>query len=178
MKNIPGWFPPTNQETLEMLIKKHNVKTVLEIGTFVGLSTVWFAERVEHVSTVDPFDALTRIDYLNADMKRVAEHQWQNFLDNTKEYREKIMPYQMTSEQANAHLPKLNADLIYIDGSHKYADVLKDIEMWLPRAHTVLCGDDYTEAWPEVREAVDIAAQNLALNINRNQRCWYLEKTV
>jgi cephalosporin hydroxylase len=174
MKNIPGWFPPTNQETLEMLIKKHNVKTVLEIGAFVGLSTVWFAERVEHVVTIDPFDAITRIDYLNADMKRVAEKQWENFLENTKEYRGSIMPYQMTSEQAYNHIPKLTADLIYIDGSHHYEDVKKDIEMWYPRATIVLCGDDYTDAWPGVRQAVDEHAKSIT--INTNQRCWYTEK--
>lgn len=172
-KEIPGWFPAENRDTLEKLIAKHNVKSVVEIGTFVGLSTAWFAERVERVITIDPFDALTRIDYLNDEMKKHAEDQYQSFLNFTKEYKN-IEAIKMTSLEAADLHRSLFADLIYIDGSHKYQDVKDDIDAWYPRANAVLCGDDYTEAWPEVRKAVDEQAK--FTSINRDQRCWYIEK--
>jgi len=172
MKNIPGWFPKTNQETLEMLIKKHNVKTVLEIGTFVGLSAVWFAERVERVYTVDPFDAITRIDYLRDEWKQAAKNQFERFIENTKQFGN-IVSIVNTSEGAYETMDKEKMfDLIYIDGSHEYEDVKKDIEIWAPHAKLVICGDDYTESWPGVKQAVD----ECGLNVNKNQRCWFVEK--
>ncbi len=171
-KDILGWFPTTNKETLEKLIKEHNVKTVLEIGSFVGLSTVWFAERVDMVYAVDPFDAITRVNYLRGEMKEAAMKQYENFLENTKRFGN-IQVFKMTSEQAADHMSMfLEADLIYIDGSHEYVDVKKDIEMWFPRAKKVLCGDDYTESWPGVRKAVD----ECGLEVNKSQRCWYILK--
>jgi predicted O-methyltransferase YrrM len=171
-KNIPGWFPTTNQETLEKLISEHNIETVIEIGSFVGLSTVFFAERVKKVYAVDPFDAITRINYLHGEMKVAAEKQYENFLENTKGF-DNIEVLQMTSEKAADHLSMfLEADLIYIDGSHEYKDVKKDIEMWFPRAVKILCGDDYTESWPGVRKAVDECGRD----VNKNQRVWYIIK--
>lgn len=182
MKNIPGWFPQTNKDTLTKLIEEHNVKTVIEIGSFVGLSAVWFAERVEHVLTIDPFDAITRINYLRGEMLEAAKDQWGNFLENIKGH-ENIHVIKGTSEEAHAstysHFPhgkcaggvhdKICADLIYIDGSHEYEDVKKDIELWHPRAIKILCGDDYTESWPGVRKAVDECGRL----INKKQRVWY-----
>ena len=50
-----GWFPDPNAKFLEEYIEKNKVKTVIEIGSFVGLSTRFFAERCEHVYAIDPF---------------------------------------------------------------------------------------------------------------------------
>lgn len=171
MQHIPGWFPTTNKETLEYLIKKYNIKTVLEIGSFVGLSTVWFAERVEKVVTVDPFDALTRINYLHGEMKEVAKDQWGNFLKNTAGFKN-IEALKMTSVEAALMFQQPTFDMVYIDGSHDYEDVKIDILNWLPRAKKILCGDDYTKGWPGVRKAVD----ELTIPVNKNQRCWYIIK--
>ena len=169
---IPGWFPPTNQETLEKLIKEHKIETVVEIGSFVGLSTVWFAERVKKVYTVDPFDALTRLNYLHGEMKVAAEKQRENFNRNTNRFKN-ISVYPMTSESAfKSPMIFLSGDLIYIDGSHEYEDVKKDIGMWYGRAGKILSGDDYTESWPGVRQAVDECGHN----VNKDQRCWYIIK--
>jgi hypothetical protein len=33
--------------------------------------------------------------------------------------------------------------LVFIDGSHVYEDVVKDIKTWLPRTNKILCGHDY-----------------------------------
>lgn len=170
MNEIIGWFPQTNKDTLDMLIKKHDVKTVLEIGTFVGLSAVWFAKRVEHVLTVDPFDAITRINYLRNEYKEVAMKQEETFVENTKGFKN-IECLKLTSEEAKKQIGR-GFDLVYIDGSHLYEDVANDIAMWYPNAIKILCGDDYTESWNGVRRAVD----ECGFNVNKDQRCWYIEK--
>jgi len=47
--------------------------------------------------------------------------------------------------------------LIYIDASHEYADVKRDIKAWLPKVKPggVIAGHDYSRGWPGVRKAVD-----------------------
>lgn len=49
-------------------------------------------------------------------------------------------------------------DLVFIDGDHTYAQVKKDIQMWLPHIVEggILCGHDYGwEKWPGVKQAFD-----------------------
>ena len=49
------------------------------------------------------------------------------------------------------------ADLVYIDASHDFEDVLMDLYAYHPlvRSGGVMFGDDYTSAWPGVVRAVD-----------------------
>jgi len=52
------------------------------------------------------------------------------------------------------------ADLIFIDGDHRYCGVTADIPaaLLLLKPGGVLCGHDYTNAeWPGVKRAVDEA---------------------
>lgn len=48
-------------------------------------------------------------------------------------------------------------DFCFIDGSHEYEDVKKDIEAWLPKVKKggILSGHDYDESWQGVVKAVD-----------------------
>ncbi len=49
-------------------------------------------------------------------------------------------------------------DLVFIDGDHNYAQVKKDIQMWLPHIVEggIICGHDYGwEKWPGVKQAFD-----------------------
>lgn len=162
-EDVFGWLPEENVEVLERLIKKHNIKTVIEIGSFVGKSAVFFAERCQKVWTVDPFIADNEFPY----SKFLKAPQLQEFKKNTSPY-SNIKMLKMTSEKASKL--DLTADLIYLDGSHEYEDVVNDIKWWKPKAKKVLCGDDYDEYWPGVIKAVD------EIKANTNQRLWYIEK--
>jgi predicted O-methyltransferase YrrM len=48
-------------------------------------------------------------------------------------------------------------DLVFIDASHEYADVKKDIAMWSPlvKPGGFIMGHDYCDRWESVRQAVD-----------------------
>ena len=63
-------------------------------------------------------------------------------------------------------------DFIYIDASHDYKEVKKDIACWYPKVKSggVLAGHDYIEEWAGTVKAVDefIANSNLTLNFSRN----------
>lgn len=53
---------------------------------------------------------------------------------------------------------QIKADLIYIDASHEYEDVLNDINFYYPllKEDGILFGDDYDIGWPGVVKAVDL----------------------
>lgn len=168
--NLFGWFPPESAAFLEKLIKEYNVKTVIEIGSFLGLSTAFFAEKCEHVVAIDPF-VLTdegRKYYPGAEPLEDDLYPQFEFNMQSLGLMNKIEVLKMTSEEASKKY-KESADLIYIDGSHAYEDVLADINLWNPRAKLIICGDDYDENWPEVRDAVDASFSDILVN----GRVWY-----
>ncbi len=65
-----------------------------------------------------------------------------------------------TSEGAAEHVANNSLDWVYLDGSHYYHDVKRDLELWTPKLRStgILCGDDYYWRDPEgeysVRRAV------------------------
>lgn len=155
-QDIRGWFAKPNEDALLRLIQEHNIQSVIEIGSFLGASTAFFAENVKHVFAIDPFvvwEDFVKDGQPRGDLKEnFFDEFWRNMelLDLTT----KVTPYIMTSREAAADMPSLRADLIYIDAGHDYDSVLSDILTWLPRANKIICGDDFDDHWPGVKEAV------------------------
>ena len=54
-KEIFGWFPDEHKIILERIIDEFNIKSVTEIGSFLGKSTVFFASKGLKVNAIDPF---------------------------------------------------------------------------------------------------------------------------
>lgn len=172
MTEIFGWFPIESERFLEQSIKENDIKTVIEIGSFVGKSTIFFARHCDKVYAVDPF-----IEWedsgIDGNARQYGSDFYSQFISNIVDsgVRDKIEVLRMSSEEANKQ--DITADLIYIDGSHMYENVKKDIEMWLPRANKIICGDDYDEHWPNVKKAVDDTLKSKA---KINGRIWYYNK--
>lgn len=162
-KDVPGWFTEETATSLDKLIVEHDISQVIEIGSYLGRSAVFFASRVLETLCIDPFvmwpDLIER--------KELSMHEgedfYDKFLDNIKHAMKfgpntsSIKATRKTSEQAFYDNPDLYADLIYIDGQHDYESVKNDIRMWGLRAKKVICGDDYDVHWPGVMQAVDEA---------------------
>lgn len=154
---IFGWFPHENQVKLDEIIKEHDIKTVIEIGSFVGLSTAFFAKRVDHVWAIDPF-TLWPEGRENGDARQYGEDFYYKFAENMKNERvlTKVTPVRMTSREASERLNNvIEADLVYVDGSHDYESVKEDLILWGSFAKKFICGDDYDHNWPGVMKAVD-----------------------
>jgi predicted O-methyltransferase YrrM len=154
---IKGWFPPESAATLERLIKEHNIKSVLEVGTFVGKSALFFSKLVDKVFCVDTFEKNNELRENGVDVK---EDFFGEFKDNMIKSGAwpKLHVMRMNSKEAaelfveGTHKP---AELIYLDASHDFGNVLRDIMLWTPLAGSIICGDDYDENWPGVKQAVD-----------------------
>jgi predicted O-methyltransferase YrrM len=132
------WFHPENQEMLDKLIRDHEIKDVIEIGCYLGASAIFMAQRVEKVTTIDHFSQSV-VDFADKDNYYQVLYNLR-FLNISN-----VEVLAMSSEEANKKYPDMTADLVYIDGSHDYENIKKDIELWLPRAKKIICGDDYTE---------------------------------
>ena len=119
-------------------------KTMIEIGSFVGESTVLFARSFKEVIAIDPF-------LPNYDDKDPTSYlfEFNNVYDT---YMERIKPSSnittvvAKSDEAANDFQEQQFDFIYIDGLHTYDGVKKDIINYLPlvKKGGVIGGHDYT----------------------------------
>lgn len=145
---IAGWFAQENQVKLHELIRNNGIKTVVEIGSFLGLSAVWFAQRVQHVYCVDQwYEGATHESENNllGTLRRweLPRDFFSLFRDNVMRSGvwHKITPIRGHSHYCHGEVPE--ADLVYIDAGHAYHQVRRDIELYHEKARVILCGDDY-----------------------------------
>ncbi len=148
-----------NASQLKSLINKHKIKTIIEVGSWLGASTRHLASCLPKEGRVHAIDH----------WKGSVEHQpgqsfwhpalpnlYEQFLSNVIHARltDKIIPHRMDSLTA-ARVLSVMADLIYIDASHDTDSVYQDLQAWLPHLNPkgILCGDDWS--WNSVRIAVE-----------------------
>lgn len=146
IKNLPmdehGWF--FNGPFIEDIFKKKQIRTIIEVGSWLGLSTRFMARLL-------PADGkIYAVDTWQGSIEHKKDARlptlYQTFLSNVKhaELTDKIIPFRMTSLEASQAL-NVQADLIYIDASHEAEDVYDDIIAWAPhlKEDGILCGDDW-----------------------------------
>ena len=125
-------------------------KTMIEIGSFVGESTVLFAQSFKQVIAIDPFlegyDDQDPTSYL-FEFKNV----YQTYLDRTGGFKN-IQTIVSTSDDALADLKGNLYDFVYIDGLHTYDGVKNDIQNYLPlvKHGGVIGGHDYSNQIPHL----------------------------
>ena len=149
---IPGWFAQANRLTLTRLICEREIKSVVEVGSFLGLSAVWFAqfESIQQVYCVDTwFEGAT---YESENNLVGTLRRWDLPRDFFRLFRDNVMrsgvwhkitPIKGHSRFVIGEVPF--ADLVYLDGDHSYAGCRHDIELYQDKAKVILCGDDYTQ---------------------------------
>jgi predicted O-methyltransferase YrrM len=152
---------------------------ILEIGSWAGGSSITWAATLEEcgregkVFCVDPWkisfnDDLDR-GWIYREMRSAVEDDaiHQLFMHNVRAagVEARIVTVRGHSEDVLPGLARGYFDAVFIDGSHRYADVLADIRNALPlvRSGGVLCGDDLELEWdactPEaLREGLESGA--------------------
>ena len=163
-----AWLYPHVAAKLDELIRKHNVRTVLEIGTCYGASAIFFAQRVDRVACVDTWGDIPEHGLINT---------YGAFVDNIRASGLiKLMRWVVgnshkfqTSQRARGKY-----DLVYLDAGHTYEDVKQDIEMYGPMAAKVLCGD-YDVELPSVAGVIR-AVDELVPDRQTHGRLWWKEK--
>lgn len=128
---------------------------VIEVGSWVGCSALVWAEELNDpeslVLCVDPFepyfsdkDVALNTSAVYRDMEKALKsgEALQCFYENTKESKTPVRLLRAKFAEVSHALG--SANLVYIDGSHYYPEVLNDIRgaEFLVKPGGYLCGDD------------------------------------
>lgn len=148
-----GWFyNPQKIQALKSIIKP-DYQVLLEIGAWLGQSTrvLLDANPDAHVISIDHWKGSQEHSGFRYTFLPVL---FETFLVNCWDFRDRLVPVRETSLNGLEIVAECNVqpDLILVDASHEYQDVLKDIETshrLFPNA--IICGDDYNWIPPSQR---------------------------
>jgi predicted O-methyltransferase YrrM len=137
---IEGWMSTTELEWLFTNAKK--MRQVVEIGSWKGKSThALLSGCPGPVYSVDT--------WLGSPNERAGAHHEATekdlhalvFLPNVGHF-ENLRVMKMESMEAVKQFSSKSVDMVFIDGSHDYANVIADINGWLPKTRLLICGHD------------------------------------
>lgn len=137
LDKIEGHLHPKEAMTL-FFFAYHPTKEgrVVEIGSFKGKSTAWIATAIKLVSINDKVVAIDphiNVGEGEAVPKYEEPSSYEAFLKNLEKLSllDYVEPIRQTSESAvKTWNEKIR--LLFIDGSHRYEDVLLDLRLWEP----------------------------------------------
>jgi hypothetical protein len=150
-----GWLSPDVMEMLPCALVP-NTKVVVELGSWLGKSTRFIADKAPG-ATIIAIDtwAGSKEHHAMPDCAPLLPVLYETFLKNCWEYRQRMIPVRATSAHGLEILyhQAIVPDLIYVDASHEYPDVLGDVQRAIAFFNSsILCGDDWK--WDGVRKAV------------------------
>jgi len=193
----PGSMPAN--ELLQSIVSQVKPSLIVEVGSFLGWSAWGMSSKMKELNPdgvticVDSwmggadhwqeatFDPKSRIKRKNG-----YPTFYYNFLANMcyAQMDKTIVPFAYPSVTAASILQRvfesnqLEADMIYIDGSHEYWDVILDLTNFYPLARKggIIFGDDWT--CTGVKDAVqDFTKQHeLNLEVHPNGVHWFITK--
>jgi hypothetical protein len=156
-KDVTGWFAfePFYNHIAETYLT--NDMNIAEVGAYMGKSTAFMANKLKTKKLKTKF-------YVVDHWRGSAEHGlviglYETFLNNMEDCNvsKYITPLRLESVDAAATFPDKFFDFVFLDASHDYDSVKKDIQAWLPKVKPggILAGDDYIEGWDGVIKAVN-----------------------
>jgi predicted O-methyltransferase YrrM len=177
-----GWFNKLNKEMLIDDVKKSTI--IVELGSWLGLSTRWLCDNSKAtVYAIDHWNG--SIEHQNrGDVKDKLPTLYDTFIVNCWDYKDRIIPIRGNSLDGLIELREIKVipDLIYIDASHEYEDVLNDLEYshkLFPSA--VIIGDDWN--WRQkklkrktVQEAVMAFSKKYGVKVMNNGQAYKIIK--
>ena len=159
-------WPRLYYSKIQSLIAISNPETVLEVGVAYGYHARHILEKNPSVryTGVDPYlPNYDDQDPFSADVEELFGVSGAQAMDHLYEavraglledFGDRFRLLRSTSTEAAALLSNERFDFIFIDGDHRYEEVLADLRAWWPRLKPggLLVGDDFS--WPGVSKAV------------------------
>jgi len=144
---IDGWMGFDELTYLYDTAKK--MESVCEIGSWKGRSTHALASGCKNVTAVDNWKGSSEEKDLTH-----GKDVFEEFKKNMSAFKDLIIERGDSANVAKK-IPNGLFDMVFIDATHDYEHVLEDIRAWKPKAKLMICGHDYCDAWPGVRQAVN-----------------------
>lgn len=175
--NIDGWF---DFEKFYSKIAENcsNRDILIEIGSWCGKSACFMAETLKKLKKYPKFYCIDNFEgsYNEPEHKNYIKsiggpnQLLIKFLNNinTAKVSKYIHTLKMTSEEASLLFDNEEVNFVFIDASHDYDSVNKDIQLWKPKIKKggILAGHDI--AWNPVESAV----LNNFKEYTREGSCW------
>jgi len=155
-QNIQNWF--NYEKVFDLALQKAKDESrFVEIGVWKGGSTAYMGVEIFNSTKVIHYDAIDTFE-------GSKEHGVVNGLyEETKNNLKPLLDVGVVNLIKGHSLDVVNKyedesiDFCFIDGSHEYEDVKKDIEAYLPKVKSggILAGHDYDKIWDGVIRGVD-----------------------
>lgn len=168
-KDLRGWNG--DAPIFKRMVEEVRPKVIVEVGSWKGQSTVSLAKACKELGLdtkiycIDTWlGAIEFYTHPTEERDLMKKHGYPQvyyqFISNL--YHEGVLHMVETIPLPSnvAHIVAPQADLIYIDASHEYQDVVDDIENFSKKLNEggIMFGDDYNNSvFPGVRQAVDEA---------------------
>lgn len=180
-QDIQGWF---DFETIyDVAVKNSNNCNFLEIGTWLGKSTAYMASLIKHYNknikfyAVDTFQGEQscqfHLDKVKESDGTIFNEFWSNMSD--LELCPYIHPIISKSHNCMEKIREKEFAFIFIDGSHDYDTVYKDVEYLYPYVLNggIIAGHDYNS---ECKDAVDKFFKENNKNVMAVGASWLVQK--
>jgi hypothetical protein len=172
-----GWFGPDHERHLGSELGP-DTRIVLELGTWLGLSTAFFLQAAPNATI------LCVDNWTGGYLAHEAEHTercrrlFETFCVNFWDVRDRIVPVRANMEDGIAAVAAagIEPDFVYVDGDHASSSVMRDVcdvvGRW-PRA--TVTGDDWK--WESVRTALLDIGTRLGVTYDVSGTCWIMRKS-
>lgn len=169
---IQGWFD--YQSTFDFLVASVPDSGIfVECGAWLGSSSSYLCDIANNRINIYIVDTwLGSPNELNSSHKLATEKNiYEIFLDNMGD--RSFIPLRMDSCEAAQKFEDNSCDVIYIDMTHTYDAVKRDIECWVPKVKPggYIAGHDYS--CPDVSKAVNDSLKDIIL---MDSSCWIVKK--
>jgi predicted O-methyltransferase YrrM len=173
------WFSYPNLYR-DMVLKFPSGSKFVEIGSWKGKSSAFMAVEIANSSKniefycVDTWNGSSE----HKDMEEI-DFLYDIFSSNMKPVENYYKSMRKNSIEAANYFEDDSLDFVFIDASHEYEDVKKDIKAWLPKVkkNGVLAGHDYYirgyDYFPGVKQAVD----ECLANFSTSENCFVYQKS-
>jgi hypothetical protein len=178
--------PPNGRDLIEDLIREQQASVLLEIGSFLGGSTLrWLRASPDLVVVaVDPWQDGWAGDYLAdrgyselRDGLNAPGGLFEMFLRNVQPFAGRVVPVRAASPMVLDELARLGLrpDLLFLDAAKLTGDLVTASELW---PETILTGDDWgfegDDSTGPMRDVVLRFAQRRGLEVVRKSETWVI----
>lgn len=144
----------TEKELDWLALAASQCESIIEVGSWLGRSTRALADNCNGVvMAVDTWEGSK--EHQEELTGKDKNYLYDKFLENMKDTKALVYPYRGLSVEVAKNFPK-QVDMVFLDASHDYDNVIADINAWLPlvKQGGILCGHDYAAPWWGVIKAV------------------------
>jgi predicted O-methyltransferase YrrM len=178
-QSIEGWSQFKDQGVLlGRILPKTDYVRIAEVGVYCGRCTaMWIVELLNLSFKFDYY----AIDHFNGSSEHEPRNFYEETIRNLAPVLNKVNILRLTSREAAKSFPDEHFDIVYIDASHDYRSVKRDLRAWYPKVKVdgYIAGDDYIAGWPGVVAAIDEFLERKSLSLVRvGEQQWAAQKQV